>query len=264
VSYILVQFRNIRIDTVMRLRIHILSVLLALSLSLASLAQTALPEAPSQTQSHNIVRDIAVDQKTIWTAPAHVHKSDLKWILPMGAATAALIATDRNSSGALGPSATRQDISNGISYLGASYSTFGASGIMWAVGRWNHKERLQRTGYESVEALTDSSIVVLALKAATNRQRPLSDDHDGAFWEGGKSFPSGHAIMSWTMASVVAHEYHSRWIEAAAYGTASAVSVARFTGKDHFASDVLVGSTLGYLVGRFVVHRHKEDTVQGP
>jgi len=102
------------------------------------------------------------------------------------------------------------------------------------------------------------------LKVATNRQRPESGDHDGAFWEGGKSFPSGHAISSWTMASVVAHEYRSPWIEVAAYGTASAVSVARFTGKNHFASDVLVGSTLGYLIGRFVVHRHREDTVPSP
>ena len=178
--------------------------------------------------------------------------------------TAALIATDRRSSGALGASAIRQEVSNDVSQLGAAYSTFGASGVMWAVGRLNHKERLQRTGYEGLEALTDSSVVVLALKVATNRQRPGSGDHDGAFWEGGKSFPSGHAIMSWTMASVVAHEYHSRWIAVAAYGTAGAVSAARFTGKNHFSSDVVIGSTLGFLVGRFVVHHHHEDTVQSP
>jgi hypothetical protein len=175
-----------------------------------------------------------------------------------------LIATDRRSSGALGPSSTRQYVSDDISQLGATYSTFGVSGIMCAIGRWDHKERLQRTGYEGVEALTDSSLVVLALKAATNRQRPGSGDHDGAFWEGGKSFPSGHAIMSWTMASVVAHEYRNPWIQAAAYGTAGAVSAARFTGKNHFASDLLVGSTIGYLVGRFVVHRHHEDSVPNP
>jgi hypothetical protein len=246
----------------MRIRNHILSVLV-LGLGNASFAQAVLPDPPSQSQSRNIIRDIVVDQKTIWTAPAHVRKSDLKWILPLGAATAALIATDRRSSGALGPSETRQDISDGISHLGAPYSTYGASGLMWAVGRLNHRERMQRAGYESVEALTDSSIVILALKVVTNRQRPLSDDHDGAFWEGGKSFPSGHAIMSWTMASVVAHEYHSRWMAAAAYGTAGAVSAARFTGKNHFASDLVIGSTLGYLMGRFVVHRHHEDTVPG-
>ena len=242
---------------------HISFVLVVLVLGSASSAQAVLPDAPS-TKAHNFVRDIAVDQKTVWTAPAHIHERDLKWILPLGVATAALIATDRRSSGALAPSETRQEVSNGISHLGAPYTTFGASGLMWAVGRWNHKERLQRTGYESVEALTDSSIVILALKAATNRQRPLSGDHDGAFWEGGKSFPSGHAIMSWTMASVVAHEYHSRWVAAAAYATAGTVSAARFTGKNHFASDLLIGSTLGYLMGRFVVHRHHEESLQSP
>jgi len=248
----------------MRLRDHILSAVIALSLCGASFAQSALPDTPSHTQYHNIVRDIAVDQKTISTAPGHIHKNDLKWIIPISGATAALIATDRRSSGALGPSSTRQHVSDDVSQLGATYSTFGAAGIMWAVGRWNRKDRLQRTGYEGVEALTDSSIVVLALKAATNRQRPGSGDHDGAFWEGGKSFPSGHAIMSWTMASVVAHEYRSRWIQAAAFGTAGAVSAARFTGKNHFASDALVGSTIGYLVGRYVVHRHLQEVSQNP
>jgi hypothetical protein len=263
-SYILMRIRNIRFATVTRIRAHISSALLFVAMGAAALAQSALPDAPSETQHRNIIRDIAVDQKTIWTAPAHIQKSDLKWIVPLGAGTAVLIATDRQSSGALGSSETRQDISDGISHLGAAYSTFGASGIMWAVGRWNHKERLQRTGYESLEALSDSSIVVLALKVATVRERPDRGDGDGSFWESGSSFPSGHAILSWTMASVVAHEYRSPWIQAAAYGTAGAVSAARFTGKNHYASDLVIGSTLGYLVGRFVVHRHHEDTVQTP
>ena len=115
------------------------------------------------------------------------------------------------------------------------------------------------TGYEGLEALTDSSIVVLALKAATNRQRPTSGDHDGAFWEGGKSFPSGHAATSFAFASVIAHRYpDKRWLKWSAYGLATGVSLVRLAGKRHFPSDTLVGATVGYITGTYLA-KHADD-----
>jgi hypothetical protein len=61
---------------------------------------------------------------------------------------------------------------------------------------------------------------------------------------------------SWTMASVIAHEYPRTWVKVLVYGAAATVSVARFTGREHFASDIAVGSVLGYLIGRHVFHAH--------
>ena len=59
------------------------------------------------------------------------------------------------------------------------------------------------------------------------------------------------------MATVVAHEYHdNRAVQVAAYGLATAVSVSRFTGRNHYISDVLVGSALGYGIGRYVYRTH--------
>jgi hypothetical protein len=44
------------------------------------------------------------------------------------------------------------------------------------------------------------------------------------------------------------------------YGAASAISIARITSLNHFPSDVLVGSTLGYFIGREVyATRHDRD-----
>ena len=40
------------------------------------------------------------------------------------------------------------------------------------------------------------------------------------------------------------------------YGIAAAVSISRFTGRNHFLSDVLVGSALGYGIGRYVYKTH--------
>jgi membrane-associated phospholipid phosphatase len=63
------------------------------------------------------------------------------------------------------------------------------------------------------------------------------------------------------MATVIANEYQDkRLVQVAAYGLASAVSLSRFTGHKHYLSDVLVGSALGYGIGRYVYHAHHRIT----
>ena len=91
----------------------------------------------------------------------------------------------------------------------------------------------------------------------SRRTRPTGGISRSDFFDGGSSFPSGHSIEAWSLATVIAHEYHDRLaVQIAAYGIASAVSVSRFTGRNHYLSDVLVGSALGYGIGRYVYHAH--------
>src|SRR5262249_61019831 len=110
------------------------------------------------------------------------------------------------------------------------------------------------------EALIHSAIVVTGLKLATGRKRPDQGRGDGRFWGGGTSFPSGHAIGIWSLATVLAEEYRDRpaW-RIGAYGLATVGSLSRVTGRNHFPSDVLIGSTLGYLIGRYVVRHHSRS-----
>jgi hypothetical protein len=52
-------------------------------------------------------------------------------------------------------------------------------------------------------------------------------------------------------------------VQIAAYGIASAVSVARFTGQKHYLSDVLVGSAMGFGIGRYVYRTHHREKAGG-
>jgi membrane-associated phospholipid phosphatase len=114
------------------------------------------------------------------------------------------------------------------------------------------------------EALVDGGIVFSVLKNVSQRQRPGHDEGQGEFFDGGHSFPSGHATSAWALATVVANEYKDhRAVEIAAYGIASAVSVARFAGRNHFLSDVLVGSAVGYGIGRYVYRTHHDKASDG-
>ena len=47
------------------------------------------------------------------------------------------------------------------------------------------------------------------------------------------------------------------------YGRAAAVSLSRFTGRNHFLSDVLVGSAIGYTTGRFVYLKRHDPALDG-
>jgi membrane-associated phospholipid phosphatase len=213
-------------------------------------------------------KNILSDQRAIWTAPFRVGKSDAKWLVPLGLSTAALIATDRNTAGELaegGDHSTRLRISRDISRGGDFYVTGGIAAAFYLVGRGAKNDRARETGLLGAEALINSGILVEALKTISQRPRPPVDDASGEFFDGGKSFPSGHAISVWSLATVIALEYghHRPLVRFGVYGLATAVSLSRYTGRNHFLSDALVGSALGYGIGRFVYLKHHDPNLVG-
>ena len=227
-------------------------------------AQTPVP-SPSPTPvvysssnlEHQFFKNILRDQKAIWTSPFHLHGADARWLVPLGAGTATLIATDRRTADEMAEFHRQLNASRLISYVGSGYGAVTIAGTFYLAGRATHNERARETGILGAEALIDSGIVVTALKEITQRSRPRAGVSRGDFFDGGSSFPSGHSIEAWSMATVIASEYHDhRAIQFAAYGLATTVSIARFTGRNHFLSDILVGSAMGYGIGRYVYHAH--------
>src|SRR5579862_7543089 len=194
------------------------------------------------------------DQAGIYMAP--FHRSELKWVIGLPAVTAGLIAIDKHASEALSRNGT--SASTDISDVGF-FGTAGAVGILLVDGEARGDSHALETGVLGAEAMANSGVVYTALQLITERQRPLQGTGRGNFFQTGgldNSFPSGHTIITWTAASTIAHEYPKPWVEWLAYGTATAVSVTRFTSLQHFPSDVVVGSTLGYLIGRHIFHAH--------
>src|SRR5262249_35799906 len=109
----------------------------------------------------------------------------------------------------------------------------------------------------SLEALVQSAVVVQALKLASGRERPDTSESEGKFWQSGTSFPSGHSAAIWTLATTLSGEYpNNQWLKWGSYALATTVAVSRVTGEKHFVSDVVVGSTIGFLIGRMTVKMH--------
>ena len=207
--------------------------------------------------------DVFRDQPGIWTAPAGLRGHKLLWLAPFAAATTLALEYDARAINALGPDPTRIRVSNDFTYVGSTYTLVPAAGLVYLIGKLDHKEGPREAGVLSLEALADAGIVVEALKLATNRQRPYVGDGKGRFWPDDAdvfttsgSFPSGHSAATWAFARVMAEETPGHpWLHVLFYGAATGVAIARVTGQNHFPSDALVGSVIGYEVGGYVYHR---------
>jgi membrane-associated phospholipid phosphatase len=95
------------------------------------------------------------------------------------------------------------------------------------------------------------------------RERPTLNGAKGNFFKTNvgldSSFPSTHCMIAWSSAAVIASEYDGPMTALTAYGLAIGVSASRVLARQHFPSDVLVGSAVGWLVGRYVFHKHAKN-----
>ena len=202
------------------------------------------------------------DQKHFWTMPSRARKQDLKWILPAAGAAAALIASDSWISKQVPDRPDQLDRSLRISNY-SLYSLVAAGGSAFVFGQLSNNDHMRETGLLAGEAAIDATAVTYALKMATQRQRPYESSGAGSFFSGGSSFPSEHSAIAWSVAGVIAHEYPGPLTKLAAYGLATAVSVSRVNARQHFASDVVIGSALGWYFGHEVYRAHHDPELGG-
>ncbi|MGA7930771.1 MAG: capsule assembly Wzi family protein [Candidatus Sulfotelmatobacter sp.] len=206
------------------------------------------------------LKHLVSDQKQFWTSPAHLETKDLKWILPGAGITAAFIASDSwwSKQVPLSHVATSKKVSD---Y--GTYSLMGLSGASFLLGHVMHDDQLSEAGLLTGEAAINAAAIAYAFKEITQRQRPYQGNGHGNFFAGGSSFPSEHSAIAWSIASVWAHEYPGWFSQIAAYGLASTVSITRVTAKQHFASDAIIGSALGWYLARQVYRAHHDPELGG-
>jgi membrane-associated phospholipid phosphatase len=107
-------------------------------------------------------------------------------------------------------------------------------------------------------------VVTHAIKVATGRERPEVNNGRGDFFQGQDSFPSGHSMMAWSLAAVIAHEYpDKKALRYGAYGLAFAVNAGRMMAEKHFPSDSLVGGVFGYLIGTYLYEKRHNRALDG-
>ena len=121
-------------------------------------------------------------------------------------------------------------------------------------------------GREAIEAGIFAGLIANILKPVFGRVRPGASDNAVLFKPGSSnySFPSGHATLAFSVASVIAVRSSGWFWPTLAYTTASVVAFDRVNDRAHFPSDVIAGAAIGISVGRFIVHRHQRSDYDKP
>lgn len=230
-----------------------------------SSAQTApsfqQPRFSVRQDAGQLLRRFPRDQFLIFTGPARIPRKEHPWayVAPFAAA-AVILPFDKKISAALpsGHGGVSSTISNaGIGATGAAVGAFYVYGLI------KHDDHAHETGVLGAEALMDSFLPHTALSFIFGRYRPFQGPK-GEVGEGdffahnvyAASFPSGHAMYTWSMAKILADEYPSTPSKLVWYGIATTVAISRVTAREHFPSDVIVGGAIGYLIGRHIFHAH--------
>lgn len=200
--------------------------------------------------------NIALDQKDFFTSPFRINRHNvLNWVVPIGV-TGALIACDTNIANAFENSQGQVEWGGRISNIGASYTLIPLVAGSYIYGAWRDNPKAREIGVLGTETMLDSLIMTGVLKMIFQRNRP-DDKNPGDFWGGGSSFPSGHSMQVWAIASLLDHEFkHKRVVGITAYSLAGLVSLSRIAAQRHFASDVVAGGTIGWFIGSYVYNTH--------
>jgi len=201
------------------------------------------------------------DEYRIVTSPLRVSRNDLLWIAPFAAGTGYTMTQDAGIMQDLGYNPTQEKHYNAASNIIGIYAPAAYAGVGFIAGHIKNDDHLREASLLVTEAGVDSLILNTGLQYAVDRQDPKEGDGTGKFWPHGKktwpdgtSMPSEHCINVWSFAHVVATEYPGWRTRLIVYSMATAVSFSRVIARQHFPSDVIVGSTFGYLIGGMVVH----------
>jgi len=203
------------------------------------------------------LKNILKDQCAIWTSPARLDAGDAKVLIPLGAITAGLISQDHWLSSRVGTRGSLPPISRGVSEVGTAYGLGGTAAAFYIAGHATGNKRAKETGLLAFQALINNIIVTKTIKAVMRRNRPDFEDGRGRFFKEGESFFSGHSSSSWAVATVIAYEYQDKpVVRYGAFAAAAAISLSRYSARRHFLSDILVGSAVGFYIGRYVYRTH--------
>lgn len=130
----------------------------------------------------------------------------------------------------------------------------GAAGAAMLLG----DERAENTGLIALQSVAGAIGVVQLGKYAVGRARP--DEERGAWARSSgarsdSSFPSGHSAVAFAAVTPFAQEYDAPWL----YGVAALSAAGRVAGRQHFVSDTVAGSLVGYAIGTWLWRAQRDN-----
>ena len=232
-----------------------------------SAANGLVATVPRDVSERTIFPNILHDQKDLWLFPLKLGQGR-HWFpaLSITAATATLIALDEKDTPYFRHTSSFGTFNKVFATNITMTEVLVAPASFYVIGYFDKDPYARKTGLFAAEALADTTILDLAMKGVSRRLRPADIPPNGDFSDSffkanhnpfSSSFPSGHTISAFAVATVIARRYghQHKWVPYAAYAAAGLIGFSRVPMQAHFPSDVFLGAALGYSIARFDVLR---------
>ncbi|MBN2017162.1 MAG: phosphatase PAP2 family protein [Candidatus Cloacimonetes bacterium] len=156
-------------------------------------------------------------------------------------------------------------ITDATNLLGDGYVILPAEALLYCYGAIAKDQKARRISLEMLESFAIAGVAVNAIKILTHRHRPSSSDSphewDGpSFSTSNLGFPSGHACVAFSWATVLAEEFKDKpGVGIVSYSLAACTAFARVYKNKHWLSDVFVGSLLSHFITKKIIALHAEN-----
>jgi membrane-associated phospholipid phosphatase len=138
-------------------------------------------------------------------------------------------------------------------YYGSPQNFFIVSGGIYGVGLLTNNEKIRKTAVLIITSAAVSGLIQSVSKTVIGRARPSNgaDKFDFDFFSneaGYHSLPSGHTVLTFSMAHSIAKQFESVWVKAGIYGLASIPPISRLWADAHWFTDVALGAVISIAV----------------
>ncbi|MCK8521147.1 phosphatase PAP2 family protein [Aquimarina sp. D1M17] len=150
-----------------------------------------------------------------------------------------------------------EDIPSGVREVafrfGKPLVNYGLTTSVYALGLITKNQKIRKTGVLLIASATAGGLLQTFSKTLVGRARPLTDEGNLSFrfWSseaGYHSFPSGHAILSFTTAYAIGKQFKNLWIKGGIYTLGMLSPVSRLWSGAHWLTDVVLGVALSVVI----------------
>ena len=167
----------------------------------------------------------------------------------------------------LKPAETLADLGYAYDQIGPTTVLAGATATLLIGGIIFKDRKLLETTRLVIESALITGVITWTSKGLFSRSRPYTNESTKDFnlfkfssAHEHNSFPSGHSSNIFSLVTVITKQYPAWWLKVPAYTLAVSVGLQRIDDRQHWTSDVVVGSVLGYWVGSRLVNRYQSKS----
>lgn len=193
--------------------------------------------------------------KHSFTRPLHWKQKDFTTLGSLLIGTVALSAIDNEANTFF--ARQEPDVPNLIKdfgwYVGNPQNYFAATAGIYGFGLFTKNEKIRKTGILIISASFTSGLLQSIGKNAIGRARPSANIGSASFDPFSKaskyhSFPSGHTVLSITMAHSIAKQFDNTWSKIGVYTLGSIAPISRLWDGAHWLTDIAFSTALSIIV----------------